>query len=604
MTIELDMPAEHPNSDRAFKGWATAWLPMFVLLVACAGESPEPTLPPTDAVATWNGGALFLPDLENALAEARSRACQRARRGGGIEELVSCYRELAEGLALEQLVLAEVADVEAAISDLEDYDQLRRHAYVETYLRQLQETIEIQDAEIELRFEADRARFQRPGSIHLANIFRRHADPKLPQETVKFLRALKERFEAGETFDALAREASHSETRLRGGKVGQVVEGKLPARLEKVAFGLGEGDVSDPILVKGGAVLLHVDNVIAGVAPTLAGAREQIRRELATERIQNMVSERVAGRELPANALTLEFEELIETLDSGDPERPVLEIDGDSLSVAELRRLAQLGTGLASEFDEVERDRLREVYFRQREQQLLALELVEAAELEQRDVAEEHLREEAVARWVENRLQDEIGQHIENDEATLRGYFEDNRHHYQSPLRFEVQIWSLPFGDDPPGQLHRMETLREQLTTGELDLAAAASQLGGSLGELGWQDFDAFTKEIPAKALTYLLEVGASGFSVPYQQGDALHLIELVQRQEPEPLDFEAARDRVRSDYEARFGQEVYGQIAEQRLGEAGFVFAEEVLRQLLAPPGDGPVSSADEGSSVDEGAP
>jgi hypothetical protein len=261
----------------------------------------------------------------------------------------------------------------------------------------------------------------------------------------------------------------------------------------------------------------------------------------------------------------------------------VLEIVGDRLSAGDLRRLAVLGAGPASALDGVERDRLAELYFHEKERRLLALELVDAADPELREEAAEHLRREAVARLLDERLQGEMRQRI--DEAALTGYFADNRHHYQSPLRFALRQWNLPFGDDPPGQLRRMEALRERLAAGELDLAGAAAELGGAVDDLGWRDFDALAGEIPEKAQAYLLDLGVGGFTVPYQQGEALHVIELAGRQEPRPLEYQEVADRVGEDYLARFQQQLYRRVAEERLNAAGFVFDEAAVRRLLAPP-------------------
>ncbi len=244
----------------------TCWILLAAFATACA-DAPPPAAPPVDAIATWNGGGVGLAEVETAFATARVPACRKARRGG-LEELVPCYRELAEGLALENLVLAEVGDVDRALEELgengEDYQQLRRHAFLEVFMQRLREEIEIGDAEIEAAYQADPERFRRPGQLSLSNIFRRHDDPARPEATEVFLRGIKARFEAGETFDALAREVSHSETRLRGGEVGRVSANELPAHLRQVAFALGDGEVSAPVRVKGGAVLLYVQGVVDG----------------------------------------------------------------------------------------------------------------------------------------------------------------------------------------------------------------------------------------------------------------------------------------------------------------------------------------------------
>ncbi len=561
---------------------------LLATLAAACGDAPQPAEPPADAIATWNGGGAGLAAVESAFGTARTPACRQARRGGGLEELVPCYRELAEGMALEALVLAEVGDVDVALEGLgedgEGYQQLGKQAFLEVYLRRLGEEVEVDDAEIEAAYQADLERFRLPGQLGLSNIFRRHDDPAHPEQTDELLRELKRRFEGGETFAALAREYSQSETRLRGGEVGRVSEDDLPARLARVAFALGDGEVSEPVRVKGGAVLLYVQGIVDGAEPSFERVQGRLRRELAARRVEQAISERVAGREPPAGSVVLELDELVAALD-GDPETVVLDIDGERLNAGQLRRMAQLGPrAVAADLDAEGRDRLAEVYHRRQQQQLLALELVDSADPELAAEAEEHLRKEATSRLVDQHIRDEMGRRVDGDGERLRSYFEDNRHHYQSPLRFKLRMWNLPFDHDPPAQLRRMEAMRERLAAGKVDLAAAAAELGGSVEDLGWREFDSLEEEIPAKARSYLMEVGDSGWSVPYQQDDALHLIRLDERDEPRPLEYQEAAERVRRDYLQRFKQELYRRVAEERLHAAGFAFDDEAVRRLLAP--------------------
>ncbi|MEM7582830.1 MAG: peptidylprolyl isomerase [Acidobacteriota bacterium] len=563
---------------------ACEWVALFSIgaFLGSCGAAPAPRETAADAVATWQGGAISLSELESAFAEARGRACRKARRSGGVEELVTCYNELAETRAIEQLILAEVDDVDAALAELQGYRSLRRLAYVDVFLRQERDAIEIEDAEIVRQFEADPERFRRPATLQLSNIFRRHEDPQQPEATLEALRQLKARFEAGETFEALAREASHSETRLRGGLVGQVEQGDLPARLDEAAFALEEGEVSEPILVRDGAVLLQVRHVAAGFEPVLDQARGILRRELVTHQLERLVSQRVADREPPTGSVVLELDELVEALDRGDPDHTVLDIDGDRMNASELRTVAGLGSGAAAELDAEGRDRLAELYFRQKEERLLALELVENADSDQAEAAELTLRTQAVVQLVAERLQAALEAVVAEDEEALREYFDDNSHHYQSALRFDLEVLSVPFGDDPPSQLRRLEALRERLVAGESDLAAAAADLGGTIEALKWREFNELSGNIPNKARAYLMEAGAERFGVPYQQDDALHLIELLGRNEPAPLEYEAAAEQVRADYLERFGQELYRQHVEQRLAAVDYRFDEAALRAML----------------------
>ena len=185
-----------------------SWCWILVLALGCEPPESLGTAPAgADAVASFADGVIGFAEIEEAFSEARTPACVAARgtRGGGsIEELMPCYREVAEDLVLERLVLAQEDDVEKALRALAVYPELRRHAYLEAFNRRLSEDIEIEiaDSAVEAYYEANRESYRRPGNLSLWNIFRRHRNPAKPEETLELLRALKRRYEAGETFTA------------------------------------------------------------------------------------------------------------------------------------------------------------------------------------------------------------------------------------------------------------------------------------------------------------------------------------------------------------------------------------------------------------------
>jgi len=568
------------------------------VLLACCGRHEDAAL---DTVATWNGGAVALAAVEEAVAESRTPACVKTRRaagGGSLDELVPCYREAAEALVLEALVLAEV-DVDAAVAAfVESEPQLTRHVYLETWLGRVREEIEIDDAEVAAYYETHRERYRRPAQRTVSNIFRRHQEPSRREETMAFLRQLKARYEAGETFAALAREHSHSETRLRGGLVGRLSEGRLPKRLEQIAFGLGEGEISDPIAVRGGGVLLHTTGVVEGAEFSLDEVRDSVRRQLRAEKVSERRRRRVAAAEVPEGSLVLATDELLAVLDQAFPpgddegaaERPVLVIGDQILTAGEMRQLAGLTPEVrAAEADEESRRRMVEIYEGQRELLLLVADLVastDAADAELRREAEEQLRRDAVAGIVDERLREGMWRLVDADPEKLRGFYEDNRPHYQSPLRFKLHLWTVPFGADPPRQLKRMEELEGALAAGAADLEVAAAELGGSVRSLGWRELRELAGDMPRKARDYLLQTEAGGFSVPFQQDQSLHLLWVEERREPRPQSYEEVTERVRDDYFERFEQQLYRQVVDERLATAGFRFREDAVRRLLAPEG------------------
>ena len=577
------------------------WIIILILFGACEQNSHAPVeSTERDIIARYDGGQLSFAEVEERVATSRSRTCRLARQrqgGGSLEVLVPCYRETAERRVIERLILADIPDVERAIESLDQYPELRQQAFLIPFYRRLAEDSEISDQEIAAHFEEHRERYRRPRVFTLWNIFRRYDDPTRVEETHAFLRSLKERFAAGETFAALAREYSQSETRLRDGLVGQITEGQLPTRLEEIALALADGEVSDPVPVAGGAVLLHVRHTVEDSPLSLDNVRQRIRQELRSQKQEERITQRIAGRQPPADATVLTPEDLLAALDSGEKERTVLALNHVKLTVDEFRKRAGLAQAARTDsLDEDVRQAVLDNYQNQVTRQLLLLELLDSADAELREEAEEQLRTAGISALVDEQLETEIWQIIDSDPQLLRLHYDDNRPHYQSPLRFKLHVLDLPFDDDPPRQLAQLEQLREALIREEIQPAAVAARMNGAFRDLGWVAFDDLAELIPDKAQKYLVQTDAlsasagqttptSGFSVPYQQDEALHLLWVEERQEPQTLAYEDVATQVRDDYFQRFQQELSAQVITTRLAAVNFVFDEEVVRQLLLPP-------------------
>ena len=229
------------------------------------------------------GGHLLFEEIEQAASKSSTTLCEAARRSGAegsVEEIaefwMECFVETAQGLALEQRILHETKNLQAAIRGLERYPELERQAYVKQFTQDHRSQVALEDQEIERYYQDHQDEFLQPASLRLWNIFRRHQPGTGNRATIQYLNRVADQFREGHTFSELAREHSQSETRLRGGLVGTIHADKLPQRLAKVATALAPGEISEPILVSGGAVLLHVTQTNPALTLTLAEARPRI----------------------------------------------------------------------------------------------------------------------------------------------------------------------------------------------------------------------------------------------------------------------------------------------------------------------------------------
>jgi hypothetical protein len=99
-------------------------------------------------------------------------------------------------------------------------------------------------------------------------------------------RQIVEKAGAGEDFAALAAVHSNAPSRAHGGEVGQLSQGDMNPELEKVAFGLPVGAVSEPLPVEGGYRILKVTAKTSGSVTPYDAAKERVRDQLMAARFE------------------------------------------------------------------------------------------------------------------------------------------------------------------------------------------------------------------------------------------------------------------------------------------------------------------------------
>ncbi len=570
---------------------------LLLSLAACDATPPESLVQASaepDIAASFEGGEIRLDAVELEIATARTPSCVQAKSApgtGSVEDWIPCYREVAQALAVEDIVLADVADLDQALNNLDDDFAERRDAILlDRYRRQIAEQMEISDTEIEQFFAEHKDDMGTPRQFTLSNIFRRHRDPANTDQTITFLTRLKSRIDAGETFGAIAREHSDSETRLLDGRVGHLSEDKLPERLRAVAAALKNGEVSEPLVVNGGAVLIMITNATPAIEPDLDHHHASINQRLVQQKIQTRINERIAARPESEYGMIYSGDELFEQLDVEDTQQLIFELGRKQLTVAEFRQLVGLTpSALAAELPVDRQTQVIELYQQlERNYRLLMilLQSEDVADLKLREQVEKPLRKERVIGLVDELLQETMNQSVDQNPQALERFYSDNAHHYQSPLKFKLQIWHLPFDKNPVAQLAAMDRMRIELEQGDYPLPSAAERLGGTIDDLGWREFTELA-DLPGKARSYLLQATPGGYSIPYQQDDSLHMIWVEAQGAPQQLDYQSVLERVREDYIERFERRLYQDAVKQRLSAAKFDFYAENVRDLLLPPGN-----------------
>ncbi|HSD29846.1 MAG TPA: peptidylprolyl isomerase, partial [Vicinamibacteria bacterium] len=99
-------------------------------------------------------------------------------------------------------------------------------------------------------------------------------------------RQIAEKAKAGEEFAALAKTYSSAPSRANGGDLGQLVQGEINPDLEKVAFALPVGAISDPLPVEGGYRVVKVTAKTSSSTTPYEAAKDRVHDRLMMARFE------------------------------------------------------------------------------------------------------------------------------------------------------------------------------------------------------------------------------------------------------------------------------------------------------------------------------
>jgi peptidyl-prolyl cis-trans isomerase SurA len=214
---------------------------------------------------------LILQKAEDAGIHAPAQWIDESIDGIRKDNKITTDEQFQEALAREGLTLAELRqNIERGV--------LRRIVMQ----RDIQPKIEATESELRAEYEKVKAtEFTKPATVTLQEIV-----VKDDAGGAALARDLVARARAGEDFAALARAHSTAPSRANGGDLGQISQGEIHADLEKVAFGLPVGGVSDPLPVDGGYRILRVVAKTEGSTTPYDEAKEKVRDQLMMSRFE------------------------------------------------------------------------------------------------------------------------------------------------------------------------------------------------------------------------------------------------------------------------------------------------------------------------------
>jgi peptidyl-prolyl cis-trans isomerase D len=190
-------------------------------------------------------------------------------------------------------------DVEARYqADLPDYMTEARVDvdYVELDVAMLANdaSIEVSDADIEGRYEAEKTAFEpqeRRRAQHILLEVNEERDAEAARAEVL---ALRDRIEAGESFEDLAEASSDDPgSAANGGDLGLVGRGVFVPEFEQAVYALTEGEMSDPVNTQFGVHLIRLVEIKADEFPSIDEMRADLAERLRLEQAEELFATRV-----------------------------------------------------------------------------------------------------------------------------------------------------------------------------------------------------------------------------------------------------------------------------------------------------------------------
>jgi parvulin-like peptidyl-prolyl isomerase len=162
-----------------------------------------------------------------------------------------------------------------------------------------EKNVTVSDAEILAYYEKNKKQFSRPDLCHMKQIFfqappedsnRKGAAEQRQQARKKAEDALK-RIQAGQSFEAVARELSEGAFKEQGGDWGNVPAAQLPPFLVDAAYALQPEEVSGIIESEYGCHIIKLVSITAAAEPELAKIKPLIERQMLNEKGEDVVGE-------------------------------------------------------------------------------------------------------------------------------------------------------------------------------------------------------------------------------------------------------------------------------------------------------------------------
>jgi parvulin-like peptidyl-prolyl isomerase len=191
----------------------------------------------------------------------------------------------------------------------------------------------------------------------------------------------------------------------------------------------------------------------------------------------------------------------------------------------------------------------------------------------------------------------EVDKQVAVTDQQAQDYYEQHKELFAQPPEARIRAIRIYVGqttDDRERAWDRAEAAYKRLAPGlvgqpaDFDLIASEydesekDAANAGLGE--WVRMgDDVLQNLSAHPLhSYLLNLPTDSVSQPFEFGDSIYIVKILERTEPVPLEFEQVKDYIRAELEAQQHEQGDAKLAARLLRDARYTVYDEVILQML----------------------
>lgn len=191
----------------------------------------------------------------------------------------------------------------------------------------------------------------------------------------------------------------------------------------------------------------------------------------------------------------------------------------------------------------------------------------------------------------------EVDSQVKVTEEDVRAYYEEQKGYFSTPPQARIQSIRIYLGeteDERKRAWSRVEEAYRKLVPGFLgkpeDFDQVAQEYdeseqnpdGGELGEWIRMGDDPVLDLLAHPLHEYIFALPVGSVSEPFEYGQDIYIVKILESVEPTPLDFEEVKDHIRHQLESRQHEQLDAEVASRLLAEARATIYDGVIQKML----------------------